>query len=62
MVDMGMRNDNLAQGEAMLLQPGENLRNVVTGIDDDGLMGDLIAQDGAVAAEWTNGKGLKDHG
>ena len=29
-VDMSMGDDNLAQGEAMLLQPGENLRNVVS--------------------------------
>ena len=61
-VDMGMRNDDLAQGEAVLPQPGENLGNVVTRIDDDGLMGSLVAQDGAVAAQWPNGKGLKDHG
>ena len=60
-VDMGMGDDDLAQGEAMLLQPGENLRNVVSGIDDDGFMRNLVAQDGAIAAQRANGKTFKDH-
>ena len=47
--------------EAMLLQPGENLRDVVSRIDDDGFVGGLVAQDGAIAAQWTDGKGLEDH-
>ena len=61
MVDMRMSDDNLAQGQAMLLQPGENLRNVVSGVDDDGFVRDLVAQDGAIAVQRTDGKGLKDH-
>jgi hypothetical protein len=62
MVDVGMGDDNLAQGEAMLLQPGENFRNVVSGIDNDGFVGYLVAQDGAIAAQRANRKTLKDHG
>ena len=61
MVDMSMSHDDLAQGEAMLLQPGENLRKVVARIDDDGFVGELVAQDGAIAVQWTDRKGLEDH-
>ena len=60
-VDMSMSDDDLAQGEAMLLQPGENLRKVVSRIDDDGFVGKLVAQDGAIAAQWTDRERLKDH-
>jgi hypothetical protein len=59
---MGVGDDNLAQGKAMLMQPGKDLRNVVSRIDDDGLMGNLITQDGAVATQRANGKSFKDHG
>ena len=60
-VDVRVGDDNLAHGKAMLLQPGEDLRNVVSGIDDDGLTRNLIAQDGAIAAQRTDGKGFQDH-
>jgi hypothetical protein len=58
---MGMGDNNLAQRESMLLEPGEYLWNIVSGIDDDGLVGDLIAQNGAVAAQRTDGKTFQDH-
>jgi hypothetical protein len=61
MVDVSMGDNNLTQRESMLLQPGEYLWNIVSRIDDDGLAGDLIAQNGAVAAQWTDGKTLQDH-
>jgi hypothetical protein len=60
-IDMGMSNDNLAQGQAVFLKPGENLGNVVSGVDDHGFAGNFVAQDGAVAAQWTYGKAFKDH-
>ena len=60
-VDMSMSHDDLAQGEAMLLQPGKNFRNVVSRIDDDGFVGEFVAQDGAIAVQWTDRKGLEDH-
>jgi hypothetical protein len=60
-VDVSVGDDNLPQGEAMLLQPGEDLRNVVSGIDDDGVMRSLIAQDGAIAAQRSYGKTFEDH-
>ena len=32
------------------------------GIDDDGFVSDLVAQDGAVAAQRADGKTFKNHG
>ena len=61
MVDMSMGDDDLAQGEAVLLQPGENLRNVISGIDDDSFTRNLVAQDGAVAMERADWKTFKNH-
>ena len=60
-VDVSMSHDDLAQGEAMLLQSGENFRKVVARIDNDGFVGKLVAQDGAIAAQRTDRKSLKDH-
>src|ERR1039458_9336133 len=39
-----------------------NAANLVAGIDDDGLAGFLVAQDGAVAGERADGEGFEDHG
>ncbi len=58
---MGMSNENLAQGQAMFLKPGENFGNVVSGIDDYGFVRNLVAQDGAVAVQRTHGEAFKDH-
>ena len=44
MVDMSVSDDDLAQGQAVLLQAGENFGDVIPGIDDDGFMGDLVAR------------------
>ena len=62
MIYVGMGNHDLAQGEIMLLQPGENLWNVVSRIDNDSFSCCLVTQDGAVTAEWTYRKDLQDHG
>ncbi len=61
-IDVGMGDNNLAQREAMLLQPGKDLGNVVSRIDYDGFMGNLITQDAAIATQRADGKGFKDHG
>jgi hypothetical protein len=39
-----------------------NARYIVAGVDDDGLAGVFIAEDGAVAGERADGKGLEEHG
>ena len=58
---MSVGDDNLPQGQAVFLQPGEDFRNVVSGIDDHGFMRCLIAQDGAIAVQRTDGKAFEDH-
>jgi hypothetical protein len=60
-IDVRMGDDDLCQGEAMLRQPSENFGNVLPGVDDHGLAGGLIAEDGAVAAEHPDREGFKDH-
>ena len=42
-VDMSMSDDDLAQGQAVLLQPGENFGDVIPGIDDHCFVGNLVA-------------------
>jgi hypothetical protein len=61
MVDMSMSDNDLAQGQTVLPQPGEDFRDVISGINDHGFVRNLVAQDGAIAVQRTNGKGLKDH-
>ena len=36
--------------------------DVVAGVYDDGFAGGFVAEDGAVAADWADRKGLADHG
>jgi hypothetical protein len=60
-IDVSMSDNDLAQVEAMFLQPGKYLWNVVSGIDDYGFMGDLVAQDGAVTVQRAYGKTFEDH-
>jgi len=61
-VDVGVSDEDLADGELMRSEPGENLRNVVAGIDDDGLARGFVAEDGAVAAQQTNRECFTNHG
>src|SRR5271169_3855372 len=62
MVDMGVGNDNLLYGEAVALQNGQHLFDVVSGIDNHGFARIFIAYDGAVALQWANGNDLVNHG
>ena len=41
--------EDLLDGEFVTLENGDDARNLVAGIDHDGLAGGLVAQDGAVA-------------
>ena len=61
-VDMRVGYDDLLELEPQFGEPLMNARRLVTGIDDDGLPGLFIAQDGAVAGQRPDGKGLQDHG
>jgi hypothetical protein len=55
-------DDDLLQSEFVAGEQGEDLRNVVAGIDDQGLAGGLIAEDRAVALQRSHGKRFEDHG
>jgi hypothetical protein len=45
----------------LLADNGENIFNIVAGIDDDGFAGGLIADDRTVTLQWANGKNFVDH-
>ena len=60
-VDVGVGNEDLLDGEAVLLEEGDNAGDVVAGINDDGFAGVFIAQDRAVALQHADGEDLVDH-
>jgi hypothetical protein len=61
-IDVGVGDDDLLDGEIVFGEQGEDAGNVVTGIDDDGFAGGFVAEDGAVALERAYGKSFEDHG
>jgi hypothetical protein len=61
-VDVGMGDDDLLQREFVLGEEGEDLGDAVAGVDDHGLAGGLVAEDGAIALEGADGEGFLDHG
>jgi hypothetical protein len=62
MIDMGVGDEDLLEGEAERGEATVNAADLIAGVDDDGFTGFLIAQDGAVALQWADGKSLEDHG
>jgi hypothetical protein len=60
-VDMGVGDDDLLEGEFVAGEDGKDLRDVVAGVDDHGFAGGLVAEDGAVALEGADGEGFADH-
>ena len=60
-IDVCVGDDDLLQGEFVLGEEGENLRDVVAGVDDHGFAGGLVAKDGAVALEGADGESFADH-
>ena len=61
MVDVGVGDDDLLDGELVLCEQGNDAGDVVAGIDDEGLAGGFVAEDGAVALEHADGKDFVDH-
>jgi len=61
MVDVGVGDENLLKGETEAGKPAVDSGDLVSWIDNDGLARFLVGEDGAVALEWTNRKGLEDH-
>ena len=60
-VDVGVGDDDLLDGEVVFGEEGEDAGDVVAGVDDDGLAGGLVAEDGAVELEGAYGEGFEDH-
>ncbi len=61
-VDVGVGDEDLLEREAEIGEAAMDAADLVAGIDDDGLAGLFVAQDGAVALQRADGKGLEDHG
>ena len=61
MVDVGVGDEDLLELEAEGVEAAGDAADFVAGIDDDGLAGFLVAQDGAVALERADGEGFEDH-
>jgi hypothetical protein len=61
-VDVGVGDDDLLDGEVVLIEDGDDAGDLVAGVDDDGFEGDLVAQDGAVALQRADGEDFMDHG
>ena len=61
-IDVGVGDDDLLDRELMLLERADDAGDVVAGIDHDGLVGDFIAEDGAVALERAYDEDFVDHG
>ncbi len=60
-VDVGVGDEDVADGERVAGEAEEDSGDVVAGVDDDGLVRDLVAEDGAVALQRSDGEGLADH-
>ena len=60
-VDVGVGDDDLFDGEAVGGEDGHNAGDVIAGVDDDGFVGVLVAQDGTVALQRTDWEDLVDH-
>jgi len=60
-VDVGVGDDDLLDGEGVFGEEGEDAGDVVAGVDDDGFAGGLVAEDGAVALEGADAEDFVDH-
>jgi len=60
-VDVGVGDDDLLGGEAVLGEESQDAADVVAGVDDDGFAGGLVAEDGAVALEGADAEDFVDH-
>ena len=60
-VDVGVGDEDLLDDKVVLGEEGEDEGDVVAGVDDDGFVGGLVAEDGAVALERPDGDDFVDH-
>jgi hypothetical protein len=62
MVDVGVGDDDLFDLQVVLADEGENILNVVAGVDHHGFVSSLVANNGAVALQRADGENFVDHG
>jgi len=60
-VDVSVGDEDLFDREVVAVQDRHDLRDVVARIDDDGLAGRLVTEDGAVALQDADGEDFVDH-
>ena len=61
-VDVGVGDDDLLEGELVGGEAGEDFGDVFAGVDDDRFARGFVAEDGAVAAQHPDREGFKNHG
>ena len=62
MVNVRVGDEDLLEGEAEGGEAAMDAADFITGVDDDGFAGFLVAEQCAIALERADGEGLKDHG
>jgi len=60
-IDVGVGNHDGGDGEAVALEDFQDAVDFVAGIDDDGVAGGFVAEDGAIALQDADGEDLMDH-
>jgi hypothetical protein len=60
-IDVGVGDDDLLEGELVASEGSDDAGDVVAGVDDDGLVRDFVAEDGAVALEGAYYEDFVDH-
>ena len=60
-VDVAVGDENLLELEAKLVEAAMDAADLFAGIDDDGLAGLLVTENGAVALQRADGEGFENH-
>jgi hypothetical protein len=60
-IDVGVGDDDLLDLQVMLAEERENVLNVVPGVDDQGFVRGLVANDRTVALQRPDGKDFVNH-
>jgi len=60
-VDVGVRDNDLLDLQIVFAEQSEDFIDIVAGVDHHGFARSLVADDGAVALQWADGKNFVDH-
>jgi len=60
-IDVGVGDEDLLEREPVVREGGDDASDVVAGINDDGLVGGFVAEDGAVTAKRADDENFMDH-